>query len=131
MLVDLPGFGYARVSKEVKRQLSRDTESYLQEREALRAVVLLLDVRRDPEAEERAVAGFAASRRVGLLCVATKVDKLARGERQRRLRALEEAGMGPWLAFSAASGEGREGLIEALTRLARSRASSESFEIGS
>jgi GTP-binding protein len=131
LLVDLPGFGYARVSKEVKRQLSLDTDSYLHGREALRAVVLLLDARRDPEAEERALADFAASRRVGFLCVATKVDKLARGERQRRLRALEETGMGPWLVFSAASGEGREGLIEALTRLARSKPSSEFFEIGS
>jgi GTP-binding protein len=131
VLVDLPGFGYARVSKEVKRELSRGTESYLQERGALRAVVLLLDVRRDPEAEERALADFAAWRDVGFLCVATKVDKLARGERQRRLRALEEAGMGPWLPFSAASGEGREGLIEALTRLARSGASSAPVEIGS
>jgi GTP-binding protein len=131
VLVDLPGFGYARVSKEVKRQLSGDTESYLQERGALCAVVLLLDVRRDPEAEERALADFAASRGVGFLRVATKVDKLARGERRRRLRVLEEAGMGPWLAFSAASGEGREGLIEALTRLARSGASPASVEVGS
>jgi GTP-binding protein len=131
VLVDLPGFGYARVSKEVKRRLSRDTEAYLQEREALCAVVLLLDVRRDPEAEERALADFAASRRIGFLCVATKVDKLARGERQRRVRALEEAAMGPWLLFSAASGEGREELIEALARLARSGASSATFEVGS
>ncbi len=131
VLVDLPGFGYARDSKEVKRQLSLDIESYLQERDALRALVLLLDVRRDPEAEEHALADFAASRGVGLLCVATKVDKLGRGERQRRLRALDAARLGPWLPFSATSGEGREALIEALTRLVGSRASSESSGFGS
>jgi GTP-binding protein len=126
VLVDLPGFGYARISKQVKRRLSQDTESYLQERDALRALVLLLDVRRDPEDEEHALSDFASSRGVGFLCVATKVDKLGRGERQRRLRALEGAGLGPWLPFSAASGEGREALIEALTRLAGCHASSES-----
>lgn len=131
VLVDLPGFGYARVSKQVKRQLSLDTESYFQERDALRALVLLLDVRRDPEADEHALADFAASRGVGFLCVVTKVDKLGRGERQRRLRALDGAGLGPWLPFSAVSGEGREALIEALTRLAGSSASSGSSGFGS
>jgi len=131
VLVDLPGFGYARLSKQEKRRLSLEVEEYLQGRTALRALVLLLDVRRDPEAEERALADFAASRCVDLLRIATKVDKLGRGERQRRLRALEEAGLGPWLPFSAASGEGREAVIEALTRLAGSRARSESSEVGS
>lgn len=120
VLVDLPGFGFAQVSKETKRQLSLDVEAYLRARPTLRGLVLLLDVRRDPQAEERMLADFAASRNVGLLCVATKVDKLGRAERLRRLRALDKAGFGSWLTFSAVSGEGRDAVIEAMERLAGS-----------
>jgi GTP-binding protein len=122
VLVDLPGFGFARVSKEIKRQLSLDVEAYLRARPTLRGLVLLLDVRRDPQTEERMLADFVASRAVGLLCVATKVDKLGRSERLRRLRALDEAGLGSWLAFSAVSGEGQDAVIEAMERLAGPRA---------
>jgi GTP-binding protein len=130
VLVDLPGFGYARASKQVRRQLSLDTDSYLQQRQALRALVLLLDVRRDPESEEHGLADFASSRGVDVLRVATKVDKLGRVERQRRLRVLESAGLGPWLPFSAVSGEGRDVLIAALTRLVGPRTSSEPSGLG-
>src|SRR5262249_15214256 len=80
VLVDLPGFGFARVSKTTKRQLAVDVETYLRERAVLHGLVLLLDVRRDPGEEERLLADFVASRRVSLLCVATKVDKLPRAE---------------------------------------------------
>jgi len=128
VLVDLPGFGFGRVSKETKRRLGVEVEGYLRARPALRGLVLLLDLRRDPQAEERMLADFAASRGVGLVCVATKVDKLGRAERQRRLRALDEAGLGPWLSFSAASGEGRDDVIEAMERLAASRTSRGSAE---
>jgi GTP-binding protein len=93
-------------------------EAYLHARATLRGLVLLLDVRRDPQAEERMLAEFAASRAVNLLCVATKVDKLGRVERLRRLRALDRAGFGRWLTFSAVSGEGRDAVITAMERLA-------------
>jgi GTP-binding protein len=128
VLVDLPGFGFARVSKQTKRQLSLDVEAYLRARATLRGLVLLLDVRRDPQAEERMLADFVASRGVGLLCVATKVDKLGRAERLLRLRALDEAGFGSWLTFSAVSGEGRDAVIEAMERLAGPRALAGSAE---
>ncbi len=128
VLVDLPGFGFARVSKTTRRQLAIDVETYLRTREVLRGLVLLLDVRRDPQPEERLLADFAASRQVSLLCVATKVDKVPRGELGRRLRVLEEAGLGPWLTFSAPSGEGRDAVIEAMTRLVGLGARSASSE---
>jgi GTP-binding protein len=128
VLVDLPGFGFARVSKTTKRQLAIDVETYLHERAVLRGLVLLLDVRRDPEEEERLLANFAASRQVSLLCVATKVDKLPRGELQRRLRILGGAGLGPWLTFSATSGEGRDAVIEAMSRVVGADARSASSE---
>ena len=123
MLVDLPGFGFARVSRETKRRLSDEVEAYLDARRTLRGLVLLLDVRRDPQTEERMLAEFATARRVGLLCVATKVDKLGRAERLRRLRALDAAGFGSWLTFSAVSGEGRDAVVQAIERLAGSKTS--------
>ena len=121
VLVDLPGFGFARVSREIKHQLSLEVEAYLDARPTLRGLMLLLDVRRDPQTEERMLADFATARRVGLLCVATKVDKLGRAERLRRLHALDEAGFGSWLTFSAVSGEGRDAVVQAIERLAGSR----------
>ena len=125
VLVDLPGFGFARVSRETKRQLSLEVEAYLDARPTLRGLVLLLDVRRDPQTEERMLADFAMARRVGLLCVATKIDKLGRAERLRRLRALDAAGFGSWLTFSAVGGEGRDAVVQAIERLAGSRISAE------
>ena len=78
--------------------------------------MLLLDVRRDPEEDEQGVAEFAARRDLRLIRVATKVDKLGRGERVRRLRSLEGAMPGRWIPFSATTGEGREALVDALAR---------------
>ncbi len=78
--------------------------------------MLLLDVRRDPEDDEQVVTEFTARRDLRLIRVATKVDKLGRGERARRLRSLEAAMPGGWIAFSATTGEGREALVDALAR---------------
>jgi GTP-binding protein len=76
--------------------------------------VLLLDVRRAPQQEEQMLADFAAERGIGLVRVATKIDKLGRGERARRLAELERGAGGPWLAFSAVTGEGRAALARAI-----------------
>jgi GTP-binding protein len=113
-LVDLPGYGFARAAKIDREQFAAAVERYLSERPLLRGLVLLLDVRRPPENEERMLVEFARSRAVGLISVATKVDKLGRGERTRRLRELDRAGLGAWIPFSATTGEGREAVIEAM-----------------
>jgi GTP-binding protein len=115
-LVDLPGYGWARASREARERWGQGIEEYLVGREALAAIVLLLDVRRDPEDDEQGVAEFAARRDLRLIRVATKVDKLGRGERARRLRSLEAAMPGGWIPFSATTGEGRGDLVDALAR---------------
>ena len=115
-LVDLPGYGWARASREARERWGQGIEEYLVGRETLAAIVLLLDVRRDPEEDEQGVAEFAARRDLRLIRVATKVDKLGRGERVRRLRSLEGAMPGRWIPFSATTGEGREALVDALAR---------------
>ncbi|MGH7802821.1 MAG: ribosome biogenesis GTP-binding protein YihA/YsxC, partial [Candidatus Binatia bacterium] len=111
-LVDLPGYGWARASREDRERWGQGIDEYLVGRDALAAIVLLLDVRRDPEEDEQTLAEFAARRDLRLVRVATKVDKLGRGERARRLRQLEAAMPGGWIPFSATTGEGREALVD-------------------
>ncbi len=113
-LVDLPGYGFARAAKSDRERFAAAADRYLSERPLLRGLVLLLDVRRTPQDEERMLVEFARSRALGVAPVATKVDKLGRGERTRRLRELDRAGLGAWIPFSATTGEGREAVIEAM-----------------
>lgn len=119
-LVDLPGYGWARASRSERERWGQGIESYLLARGALAALVLLVDVRRDPGDDELAIERFVAERGVGLVRVATKVDKLGRAERARRLRRLEALMPGSWIPFSSLSGEGRAPLIAALLAFARS-----------
>jgi GTP-binding protein len=118
-IVDLPGYGFARVSKQDRARFAVAVERYLRERTVLCGLILILDVRRAPQEDEEMLAEFAASRGIGLVCVATKVDKLGHGERTRRLRELERGPLGPWLPFSAVSREGRDALAQAIVLLAR------------
>lgn len=116
-VVDLPGYGFARVSKQDRARFAAAVDAYLTSRPNLRGLVLLLDARRSPEDEERMLAEFATSRGIGLVVVATKIDKLNRAERSRRLRELDEAGFGRWLPFSSITREGREEVVRALRAL--------------
>jgi GTP-binding protein len=95
-LVDLPGFGYAKLSKERREELSFLTVEYLQRRKGLRLVCLLNDCRRAPERDEAAVRDLAYEAEIPLLVVLTKVDKLNRKERDRELSArAKEFGLEP------------------------------------
>lgn len=116
-LVDLPGFGFARASREARASFGRSVEEYLTRRSNLRGLLLLADVRRGPGDEEAEIERFAAARGIAVVRVATKVDKLGRAERARLLGRLER-GCGPWIPFSARNGEGTGALVDALARLA-------------
>jgi len=118
-LVDLPGYGFARASNEIRARLASAADSYLTTRENLRALVLLMDVRRDPEREERMLAELAASRELELILVATKIDKLGRADRERRMRALPSALAGSWLEFSSLDRTGADDLVRAIERIER------------
>ena len=123
-LIDLPGYGFSHRSKAEKASWTRLIEDYLERRVTLAAVVLLVDVRRGLEEDDRELVDFvksatAVSRRpVEVLVVATKVDKLALNARKVALHALRQAAGVPVLGFSAVSGEGKEQLWKALRRAA-------------
>ena len=120
VLVDLPGYGYARVSKEKKSEWRPMIESYLRRTTQLRGIVLLLDIRREPSEDDRAMLDFLAEVEVPTIVALTKTDKLSKaaarereGEIARAL-ALETEQIIP---FSAHTGEGRVELLEAITTL--------------
>ncbi|MDP9279448.1 MAG: ribosome biogenesis GTP-binding protein YihA/YsxC [Gemmatimonadota bacterium] len=120
VLVDLPGYGYARVSKEKKSEWRPMIESYLRRTTQLRGIVLLLDIRREPSEDDRAMLDFLAEVEVPTIVALTKTDKLSKaaareraGEIARAL-ALETEQIIP---FSAQTGEGRLELLEAITTL--------------
>jgi GTP-binding protein len=114
-LVDLPGFGYAKLARHEAEALSRLLNVYLVQREPLIALVLLVDSRRGPEAEEMGLLRTISENRgeskrpFNLLVVATKSDKLRRSERNAALERFRSVGVEP-LMCSAQSGEGIETL---------------------
>jgi len=120
VLADLPGYGYARISKARKAEWRPLIEGYLSESPALRGVVQLLDVRHDPTDDDRAMLDFLAELGVPVIVAATKVDKLRASEVQPRLQALaSEVGVAAdqIILFSSTTGRGRDELAEALVAL--------------
>jgi GTP-binding protein len=119
--VDLPGFGFAQVPRAVQARWGPMVEGYLSAGRDIRAVVLILDIRRDPREEEHNLLKLLAARRVPVLPVLTKTDKVNRSQRAGRAEAVREALSldRPPLLFSGLSGEGLEDvwqtLLEALT----------------
>lgn len=120
VLVDLPGYGYARISKERRAEWRPLIEGYLRSSGELRGIVQLLDVRHDPTSDDRQMLAFLASLGVPTLFALTKTDKLTKVERATRIAALtEELDTAPdqIIAFSAVTGEGRDELAEAVIAL--------------
>jgi GTP-binding protein len=120
VLVDLPGYGYARISKERRAEWRPLIEGYLQSSSPLRGIVQLLDVRHEPTDDDRQMLDFLASVGVPTLFALTKIDKLTRAERGTRIAALTEqlgTSEDQVIAFSAVTGEGRDELAEAVVAL--------------
>jgi GTP-binding protein len=113
--VDLPGYGWARVSKRERRAWQALVESYLEKRAPLRLGILLQDVRRDPGPDEVDLLPWLAERGVPVIGVLTKVDRLSARERSERLRASASAALPiVWLPCSARTGEGIAALWAAI-----------------
>jgi GTP-binding protein len=85
-LVDLPGYGFAQVPLAVKAEWGQMIEGYLTGRAALKAVVVILDIRREPSGDDLALLNWLQSHAIPIVVAVTKVDKLSRNQ-------LELAGM--------------------------------------
>ncbi len=121
-LVDLPGYGYARVPVEVQRSWGPMIEAYLGGRETLKAVVLIMDIRRLPRSEELDLFALLGRRSIAAVPVLTKADKLPRMRQQaqhRNITQLLHTGSRPPILFSAKTGQGRAELWEAIETCVR------------
>jgi GTP-binding protein len=119
-LVDLPGFGYARVPARVRERWHKLIEGYLSGERALKGVVHLVDARRGVLPPDHQMLEYVAPLGIPVLVVLTKIDKLKRSERARALdEALEELDLDreQVLPFSSKTGEGRDELLAALDGL--------------
>jgi GTP-binding protein len=117
LLVDLPGYGWARVSRSERARWGELIEGYLRRREALRACVLLQDLRRDVGDDELDLVAWLAERGLPLIVALTKSDKLAAAARRRRAELLAEGFGVPRdrvALTSAKTGEGTAGLWKAI-----------------
>jgi GTP-binding protein len=90
LFVDLPGYGFARVPVAMKGRWKELVETYLTRREKLRAVVVIVDLRRGMEADDAQLLDFLRAHRIPTIIAATKADKLRYGEGQRRAQAITE-----------------------------------------
>ena len=109
-LADLPGYGYAKVSLQVRQTWKPMVESYLQTREDIRLVILIIDARRGASTEDLNLLDWLDYHRIPSLIVLTKTDKLSQIERARQKKTLSENPLlssRPFLFFSAISGEGK------------------------
>ncbi len=119
-LVDLPGFGYAKVAPKVRESWKALVEEYLEGERMLRGVVHLIDARHDPTATDRQMVAFLASAELPTLVALTKMDKLKKTQRERAVAtAMDHLGLDEdqLLPFSSKTGEGREELLASLREL--------------
>lgn len=120
---DLPGYGFAKVSKAARADWAKMIEEYLRDRTGLEVVILIVDARHELQPSDRQAFDFLASHGRHVLVAATKIDKLARSRRQAAVRALaralglEESDVVP---FSAVEGTGTDALWARITALLRS-----------
>ncbi len=115
-LVDLPGYGYAKVSKEVAAKWMKMIERYLNTSQCLRVVFLLIDIRHDPSAKDVEMYRMLTGKGLNPLIIATKADKISKMARQKNVaqirKKLEVVEGTPIIPFSAQTKEGKEEIWE-------------------
>ncbi len=116
-LVDLPGYGFARVDKKEKQRWGEMMQKYFTESEDLVHVLCLVDIRHEPTADDVTMNQFLRQMGIPFTVVATKADKISRGARSRALAPICRALLvQPWeiICFSGEDGTGREELLKKL-----------------
>lgn len=115
-LVDLPGYGYAKVSQETKAKWGQMIENYLHTSKQLKAVFLLIDIRHEPSANDRDMYAWVLHQGFEPIIIATKLDKIKRSQVQKQLKIVREGlQLVPGtkiIPFSAETKQGREEIWE-------------------
>ena len=116
-LVDLPGYGFAKVDKREKARWGRMMQEYFTTSEELKHVFCLVDIRHEPTEDDRQMNRFLRETEIPFTVVATKADKISRGARSKYLAPICRAlSVQPWeiICFSGEDGTGRDELLKKL-----------------
>ncbi|MFW6319056.1 MAG: ribosome biogenesis GTP-binding protein YihA/YsxC [Bacillota bacterium] len=124
--VDVPGYGYAKVSKQKREAFGKMIETYLTERETLKHVFLLIDSRHEPTKDDYLMVEFLQYIRIPFTIVATKADKLSKNQQQAHLSKLNKQLMldsyTDVILFSAVTKQNRDLILENIIRIADNKA---------
>lgn len=116
--VDLPGYGYAKVSEEIKAKWGKMIERYLKKSKQLKAVFLLIDIRHEPSANDKQMYSWILDNGFKPIIIATKSDKISRNQLQKHIKMVKEGlkvEKGTVvIPFSALSKQGREEIYEVI-----------------
>ena len=119
-LVDLPGYGYARVSEKEKEQWGRMIERYLHGSSQLKAVFLLIDIRHEPSANDKLMYKWIVYQGYEHVIIATKLDKIKRSQVQKHVKMLKEGlALVPGttvIPFSSVTKQGRDEIWELIEK---------------
>ena len=114
--VDLPGYGYAKVSESIKEKWGKMIENYLHKSKQLKAVFLLIDIRHEPSANDKNMYEWMTYNGYEPIIIATKLDKINRSQRTKHIKMIRQSlsmpGDGKVFPFSAVTKEGRDEIWE-------------------
>ena len=119
VLVDLPGYGFAKVSREEKGRWAAMIEGYLSASAHLKLALQLVDMRHEPSKDDASMVSYLRHYEIPFMVIATKCDKLSRAERARCLPPICRAlAVQPWqvIPFSAVDGTGRDQILDLLEK---------------
>ena len=119
-LVDLPGYGFAKVDKKEKLRWGQMMQDYFEKSDELLHVLCLVDIRHEPTEDDKQMNRFLREMDIPFSVIATKADKISRGARLKNLAPIcRTMQVQPWqvLVFSAEKGEGRESILDAAESL--------------
>ena len=115
--VDLPGYGYAKVSKSMRADWGKMAEEYLSERANLALAIQLIDVRHEPTDLDRQLNGWLTANGLKFVVAATKTDKLSANQLNKQLNVIGKAMPGGTvIAYSSVTGRGRDELLNQIGR---------------
>ncbi|KAF1720528.1 ribosome biogenesis GTP-binding protein YihA/YsxC [Pseudoxanthomonas wuyuanensis] len=115
-MVDLPGYGYAKVPHELQAHWQAFLDQYFRSREALRGLVVVMDIRHPLKDYDRQMLGYAVQRGLPAHALLTKADKLGRGQQANTLQAVRKelfSAFGDTVSVQTFSGESKQGVEEA------------------
>jgi len=122
--VDLPGYGFAKVSQKIKEQWAKFIEEYLKGRKELRGVIQVVDIRHEPTNDDLTMYEWLQFYQLPTLIVATKADKISRGQWQKHTKQIKEKlklpSSQPLVIFSAETGQGVEEVQEWIEKFVKS-----------